>query len=212
VVDEPLVVEGDYERVGAVVLAAGSSSRMGVPKQTLRFRGQTMLRRAALAALGAGCRPVVVVTGAHAEQFRGELRGLNVVEVLNDLWETGMASSVRAGVEGLVGADSEVAAAVLMLCDQPHVSAEVIKGLVAAYRATGSPVVASAYGGGFGVPALFGRALFAELARLEGAAGAKQVIKRHAAAAHFLSFPGGEVDVDTPDDFSRLITEDVEQE
>ncbi|HWS56221.1 MAG TPA: nucleotidyltransferase family protein [Pyrinomonadaceae bacterium] len=194
------------------MLAAGSSSRMGVPKQTLQFRGQSMLRRAALAALGAGCRPVVVVTGAHAEQSGGELRGLDVLEVVNDLWETGMASSVRAGVEGLVGADPEAAAAVLLLCDQPHVNAEVISGLVAAYRATGRPVVASAYGGSFGVPALFGRALFAELARLEGAAGAKQVIKRHAAEAHFLPFRGGEVDVDTPDDFSRLITGDVERE
>ncbi|HVF43351.1 MAG TPA: nucleotidyltransferase family protein, partial [Pyrinomonadaceae bacterium] len=180
---------------------------MGVPKQTLQFRGQSMLRRAVLAALGAGCRPVVVVTGAHAEQSRGELRGLDVVEAVNDSWETGMASSVRAGVGGLVGADPEAAAAVLMLCDQPHVTAEVIGGLVAAYRATGSAVVASVYGGGFGVPALFGRALFAELTRLEGAAGAKQVIKRHAAEALLLPFPGGEVDVDTPDDFSRLITE-----
>ncbi|HEU4598045.1 MAG TPA: NTP transferase domain-containing protein, partial [Pyrinomonadaceae bacterium] len=60
--------------VGAVVLAAGSSSRMGTPKQLLPFRGQTLLRRSALAALGAGCRPVIVVTGAHAEQTRGELR------------------------------------------------------------------------------------------------------------------------------------------
>ena len=184
---------------------------MGVPKQTLQFRGQSMLRRAALAALGAGCRPVVVVTGAHAEQSRGELRGLNVLEVVNALWETGMASSVRAGVESLVGADPEVAAAVLLLCDQPHVNAEVISGLVAAYRATGRPVVASAYGGSFGVPALFGSALFAELARLEGAAGAKQVIKRYVSEAHFLPFHGGEVDVDTPDDFSRLIAKDVEQ-
>ncbi|MCA1613604.1 MAG: nucleotidyltransferase family protein [Acidobacteria bacterium] len=194
-----------------MILAAGSSSRMGVPKQTLQFRGETLLRRAALAALVAGCRPVIVVTGAHAAQSRGELRGLNVLEVVNALWETGMASSIRAGVEGLVGADPEAAAAVLMLCDQPHVNAEVISGLVAAHRTTGRPVVASAYGESFGVPALFGRALFAELARLEGAAGAKQVIKRHAAEAHFLPFRGGEVDVDTPDDFSRLITEDVEQ-
>ena len=205
-------IEVGHEGVGAVILAAGSSSRMGVPKQTLRFRGQSMLRRAALAALGAGCRPVIVVTGAHAEQSGGELRGLDVLEVVNDLWETGMASSVRAGVEGLVGANPEAAAAVLMLCDQPHVTAEVIEGLVAAYRTTGRPVVASAYGGSYGVPALFGRALFAELARLEGAAGAKQLIKRHAAEAHLLPFRGGEVDVDTPDDFSRLLAEEVGQE
>lgn len=62
------------------------------------------------------------------------------------------------------------------------------------------------------MPALFGRSLFVELAQLEGAAGAKQDIKRYAADAHFLPFPGDEVDVNTPDDFSRLITEDVSQE
>lgn len=210
--DEPLSVETGGGRVGAVVLAAGSSSRMGVPKQTLPFRGQTLLRRAALAALDAGCRPVLVVTGAHAEQSRGELRGLAVLEVVNALWKTGMASSIRAGVEALISAEPEAAAVVLLLCDQPHVNAERISALVAAHRVTGRSVVASTYGGSFGVPALFGRALFAELARLEGAAGAKQVIKRHAAEAHFLPFPSGVVDVDTPDDFSRLTAGDAEPE
>ncbi|HEY9402659.1 MAG TPA: nucleotidyltransferase family protein [Pyrinomonadaceae bacterium] len=191
--------------VGAIVLAAGSSSRMGCPKQTLQYRGESLLRRAALAALGAECRPVIVVTGANAELSRRELDGLDVREVLNALWETGMASSVRAGVEGLVNADADVDAAVLLLCDQPHVTADIISGLIAAHRANGRIVVASTYGGSFGVPALFGRSLFDELARLEGTAGAKQVIKRHASEAHFLPFPCGEVDVDTPDDFSRLI-------
>jgi molybdenum cofactor cytidylyltransferase len=208
----PGVAESDSTGVGAVILAAGSSSRMGSPKQTLQYRGESLLRRAALAALGAGCHPVVVVTGANAELSRRELYGLDVREVLNPRWETGMASSVRAGVEALVGADADADAAVLLLCDQPYVTAEVISDLVAAHRATGKLVVASAYGGSFGVPALFGRALFVELARLEGAAGAKQVIKRHAAGAHFLPFPSGEVDVDTPDDFSRLIAQGVEQE
>jgi molybdenum cofactor cytidylyltransferase len=205
------VVESGTTDVGAVILAAGSSSRMGSPKQTLRYRGESLLRRAALAALGAGCRPVVVVTGANAELSRRELDGLDVREVLNTGWESGMASSVRAGVEALAGA-SDAGAVVLMLCDQPHVTAEVISGLVAAHRDTGSPVVASTYGESFGVPALFDRRLFAELAQLEGAAGARQVIKRHASEAQFLSFPNGEVDVDTPDDFSRLTAKDVEQE
>ena len=185
---------------------------MGSPKQTLQYRGESLLRRAALAALDAGCRPVIVVTGANAELSRRELDGLDVREVLNPLWETGMASSIRAGVEGLLSADPDAAAAVLLLCDQPHVTADVISALVAAHRATGRPIIASTYGGSFGVPALFGRELFAELAQLEGAAGAKQVIKRHASEAHFLPFPNGEVDVDTPDDFSRLTSGHVEQE
>ncbi len=185
---------------------------MGSPKQTLQFRGESLLRRAALAALSAGCRPVMVVTGANAELSRRELEGLDVREVFNPLWEAGMASSIRAGVEALISADPDADGAVLLLCDQPHVTAEVISGLVAAHRATGRPVVASVYGGGFGAPALFARALFTELLHLEGAAGAKQVIKRHASAAHFLPCPGGEVDVDTPDDFSRLTARGVERE
>ena len=119
-----------------------------------------------------------------------------------------MASSIRAGIENLIGAEPDVAAAVFLLCDQPHVTADVLLDLIAAHRVTGKPVVASTYGGGFGVPALFDRTLFAELARLEGLSGAKEVIKRHAAEACFLPFPGGEVDVDTPEDFSRLMAEE----
>lgn len=199
------MAESSSVGVGAVILAAGSSSRMGSPKQTLPFRGTSLLRRAALAALGAGCRPVVVVTGAHAELSRRELDGLDARDVLNPQWETGMASSIRAGIEGLIGADPEAAAAILMLCDQPHVTAGVLSGLIAAHRATGRPVIASTYGGSFGVPAFFSRTLFAELTRLEGLSGAKEIIKRHASEARFLLFQGGEVDVDTPDDFSRLI-------
>ncbi|HEX8748780.1 MAG TPA: nucleotidyltransferase family protein [Pyrinomonadaceae bacterium] len=205
------MVESKLAGVGAVILAAGSSSRMGSPKQTLQFRGKSLLRRAALAALGAGCRPVIVVTGANSEQSRCEFEGLEVREVLNTSWESGMASSVRAGVEGLVIEDAEVSAAVLLLCDQPHVTAEVISALVEAHRATGKAIVASRYGGSFGVPALFSRTLFAELTRLEGKAGAKEIIKRNASEAYFLPFQEGEVDVDTPDDFSRLIAGDVEK-
>ena len=193
-------------RVGAVILAAGSSSRMGRPKQILQFQGESLIRRAALAALGAGCSPVVVVTGANAELMRSELDGLNVREVLNSLWETGMASSIRVGVKEL--ADADVDAAVVMLCDQPHVTADVISDIIAAHRTTGRTIVASTYGGSFGVPALFSKEFFAELERLEGAAGAKQVVNRHASLAHFLPFPCGEVDVDTPDDFSRLTAQD----
>jgi molybdenum cofactor cytidylyltransferase len=206
------MVEGNLTVVGAVILAAGSSSRMGSPKQALRYRGNSLLRRAALAALGAGCRPIIVVTGAYAEQSRRELEGLDVREVLNPRWETGMGSSVRAGIKGLVGADADVAAAVFMLCDQPHVTADIISGLIAAHHATGRPIIASTYGGSFGVPALFSSTLFGELTRLDGGSGAKEVIKRHASEAHFLPFRGGEVDVDTPDDFLRLIATSVEQE
>jgi molybdenum cofactor cytidylyltransferase len=200
------VFESGSGVIGAVILAAGSSSRMGRPKQLLRFGGETLLTRAALAALGAACNPVIVVTGAHAEQTRGELRGLGVLEVENPRWEAGMGSSVSAGVLALLEAQPGTAAVVLMLCDQPLVNADVVAGLVASHRETGCEAVASRYGESYGVPALFARTLFDELARLEGHAGAKQVIGRHASRARFVPFPGGEFDVDTPDDFTRLLS------
>jgi molybdenum cofactor cytidylyltransferase len=191
--------------VGAVILAAGSSSRMGTPKQVLQFEGNSLLRRATLAALGAKCRPVVVVTGAHAELCRRELDGLDVHEAFNANWETGMASSVRTGIECLINIDADTAGAVLLLCDQPHVTSDMISTLVATHDATEKSIVASAYAGGFGVPALFSRTLFKELMQLEGASGAKAIIKRHASDVHFLSFPDCETDVDTPNDFSLLL-------
>ncbi len=201
------MLESNSMSVGAVILAAGSSSRMGSPKQLLQFQGQSLVRRAAVAALEAGCRPVIIVTGANADLTRRELNGLEVSEVLNTDWETGIASSIRSGIEGLISAHPDVDASVVMLCDQPHVTAEIISTLVAAHRRTRSSIVASMYGESFGVPALFGKEFFAELARLEGMSGAKQVIQCHAPKAHFLPFPSGDVDVDTPEDFSRLTAE-----
>jgi molybdenum cofactor cytidylyltransferase len=194
----------DPDGIGAVILAAGPSTRMGTPKQLLQFRGETLVRRAASAAMRAGCHPVVVVTGAHAVITRQALRGLDVQEAENKQWESGMSSSLRVGIEALVIAAPCVQAVVLMLCDQPFVTPEVITGLVAAQRETGRAIVASGYGGSYGVPALFSRKYFAELIALEGVLGAKQVIQKHLAKVHLISFPKGEIDIDTPDDFARL--------
>lgn len=197
------VLVTDLAEVGAVILAAGASTRMGMPKQLLQLGGQTLLRRAANAALESGCRPVVVVTGANAAACRETLRGLDAREAVNQQWESGMGSSVRVGIEAVVTVD-QIAAVVLMLCDQPFVTREIIVRLVAAHRETGCSIVASRYGESYGVPAFFASTYFAELTALKGGAGAKQIIQKHLRKAHLLPFPGGEIDVDTPDDFARL--------
>jgi molybdenum cofactor cytidylyltransferase len=201
---KPTALVTDLGGVGAVILAAGASTRMGMPKQLLQFGGQTLLRRAASTALEARCRPVIVVTGAYATASREALRGLDVQEAENQQWEAGISSSVRVGIKAFVTANPQATAIVLMLCDQPFVTHEVIAGLVAAHIETGRSIIASRYGGAYGVPALFGSAHFAELTALEGAAGAKQIIQKHLPKVHLLPFPGGEIDVDTPDDFVRL--------
>ena len=196
------------DSIGAVILAAGASSRMGKPKQLLEYNGLTLVRRAALAARDAGCDPVVVVTGADAEELEKELRELNLQEANNPAWESGMGSSIRAGIQA-VKANDKITAVVLMLCDQPFVTSNVLSALIAAHRKTGREIVASSYGGTIGVPALFGKAFFTELLRLEGEAGAKQVIQRDFTQVHLLPFPQGEIDIDTPADFARLRSWDL---
>ena len=194
------------EWIGAVILAAGASSRMGRPKQVLEYGGQTLVRRAALAAQDAGCNPIVVVTGAHVEGLEAELQGLNLREANNPEWKSGIGSSIRAGIQTVVKTNDKVSALILMLCDQPFVTSQVLSRLITARRETGREIVASSYGETVGVPALFGRAFFAELVRLEREAGAKQVIQRHLAQVHLVPFPQGEIDLDTPADLAGLLS------
>ncbi len=196
-------MSGGAEPIAIVVLAAGASRRMGVAKQLLQVRGRTLLRHAVDAALGSSCRPVVVVLGANAEAVRPEIEGLPVQVVWNARWSEGLSTSIRAGIEALAAADPPEAV-VLTLCDQPFVGSDSIEALVAAYRSTKRPIVASQYGGTLGVPALFSRAVFPELMALDGDSGAKQVIQRHAASVWPVPCPQGAVDLDTPENHEAV--------
>ena len=80
------------ERVGAIVLAAGASRRLGQPKQLVQMEGQTLVHRAATAAIEAGCDPVTVVVGAEAEKISDALEALSVQIVLNASWAAGMGT------------------------------------------------------------------------------------------------------------------------
>ena len=115
-----------------------------------------------------------------------------------------MSSSIRAGIEAIDKLDFKTGAIVLILCDQPFVTVEIIGKLINAHRKTGCSIVASSYGDTFGVPALFKKSHFGELMALEGAAGAKQIIQKHLASTQFVDFPEGVIDIDTPEDFARL--------
>ena len=125
----------------AVILAAGPSSRMGSPKQLLALEGQSLLRRAAATALSSSCRPVIVVLGAHADRLQRELMGLDATVVENVAWQDGIGSSVRCGIEAVRHA-RDVDSAVLMVCDQPLVTSQLIDQLVATHRQDGAAIVA----------------------------------------------------------------------
>ena len=185
-------------KVGAVVLAAGRSQRFGRPKQLLLYDGQTLVRRAARAALAVRGR-VVVVAGREQEMIALELLGLPVTVVPNESWERGIGSSVRCGLDALPECD----AAVIVTCDQPRVDGSVIQQLIAEHAKSGKPIVASAYAGTLGVPALFARWMFDELRSLPDDKGAKSIILRHRDEVATVDFPAGALDIDTPEDYER---------
>jgi molybdenum cofactor cytidylyltransferase len=188
-------------RVGGVVLAAGSSSRLGRPKQLLRHEGSTLVRRTAEAAVAAGLAPVVAVLGAHPEAVGAELAGLPVHPVLNPDWAEGMGLSLRVGLRAL---PPEVDAALVVLCDQLRVDAAHLRALVDTFARTRAPIVASGYAGARGVPALFSRALFAELEALAPGEGARRIISREPARVQEVALAGGDEDIDTAADLARL--------
>jgi molybdenum cofactor cytidylyltransferase len=177
-------------RVGAVILAAGASKRLGLPKQLLMLSGETLLERAVRVARGAECSPVIVVLGASAEVIQARCKLDDAVVMVNEDWAEGMGSSLRVGV----GAVRDLDACVVMTCDMPAVTA----GHLLALMSSGE-VTASSYLGKRGVPAYFPGETFQSLMELRGDSGAKDLLR----SARAVELVGGELDVDTMEDLTR---------
>jgi molybdenum cofactor cytidylyltransferase len=189
-----------------ILLAAGSSSRLGQPKQLLQYEGKTLLRRAAETAVAAAAgAPVVVVTGALHEELLPEFTGLPVLAVRCSSWAQGMGASLKTGLAALESLCNNWDAVVVMLCDQPHVTTTVIEQLVAAYLHTSQPIVAAEYGAVRGVPVLFGAEVVPLLRLIPDAAGAAQLLKQHPQLVATVPFAAGAVDVDTPEQYAALL-------
>ena len=187
--------------IGVIVLAAGGSTRLGSPKQLLRYGGQTLIRGAATAAVESNCDRVVIVIGSRAGEMKCELEDLPVSIVENPEWQSGMSSSIRAGLREVPGND----AVLIMLCDQPFVTAAVLDNLIDTYHKTGMPIVASDYGAIRGVPALFSKELFGELRALTADEGARRIIARHPEVTATIEFADGAVDIDTKPQLSSVL-------
>ena len=192
------------KNIGAVILAAGGSCRFGQPKQLILFHGETLLRRVINAVRDAHCSPIVVVIASDDEKVARELRPASVAMVENKQWQRGIGSSIRAGVQALTRKPLDIDAIVLLVCDQPAVDAHAIKRLITLRSTTNKDIVASKYADTLGVPALFSSAFFRELGSLEDGAGAKSIIQQNRNRVAEFLFPGGEIDIDTREEWEKL--------
>src|SRR5687767_3824022 len=192
-------------RIGIVILAGGCSRKLGTPKQLVEFKGKSLLRNAVEVALRCACKHVVVVLGSRADEIYKEVCALPVETVINEEWSNGISTSLRKGLTKLTQADPNLAAAVIMLSDQPFVDENTVRSLVDVYKTSGKPIVASEYEGVVGVPALFDRDVFDELLALQGDQGARVVIRKSGASRiATIAAPEAAFDVDTPADHHRL--------
>lgn len=191
--------------VFAIILAAGSSSRLGSPKQLLAWRNASLLEHAVSNARTVLYQCVIVVLGAHADAIHSavDLDGLTVV--VNPDWQEGMASSIRAGVRALPASAS---AALILLCDQPLVNASHLRKLLEAWEAEPNHIVASEYRQSVGVPALFPAEFFDELSALNGDRGAKLLLLKFDDRLLKIPLPEAELDIDNAEDVARLAVSD----
>jgi len=200
-------------QVSAVILAAGTSSRMGQAKQLLPLGGTTVLARTIDNVRSAGLVEMVLVLGASAEAIRRQLprsllEGLKVV--VNQAYRQGMASSLR---EGLSALDPQTGAALIILGDQPFVRPQTLHQIMAGYHRSGAQIVIPSHQGKRGNPVLLSRSVFPEVMALEGDTGCRAIFPNHLDAILKLEVedPGILLDIDNQDDYDRLMLSTREQ-
>jgi molybdenum cofactor cytidylyltransferase len=207
------------KKVGIIILAAGSSTRLGEPKQLLSYQHKSLLARTIEAAKNAGDAKVVVILGDKHTAIAEDIEPLGVDVIYNAAWEEGMSSSVRVGLSALLkgqtgaghAAADDVAAqlegVILTVCDQPFLTSAVLQALLDEAKLSGKSIVASAYKDTLGTPVFFGRQYFEDLLALKGAQGARMLLKKYEAELASVPFDKGEIDIDTPEDYQKLITQ-----
>ena len=193
--------------VAGIVLAAGSSTRMGRNKLLLDVGGETLVRRAVRLAGEAGLDPVLLVTGHAREIVEREVRDFECAPIFNPDHETGIQTSVACGVDAVPAA---CGATVVMLSDMPFVTAGMVRTLVERHAETGAPLVVSRYGGEVNAPPiLYDRSLFGEIARMRAGCG-REVVRRHHEGAIQVEWPADRLrDLDRPDDYESVRREFV---
>ena len=192
-------------KTGIIILAAGSSSRMGEPKQLMMYKNKTFLQHIIAEAKNVNLEPVICVTGYQSDLIKKSLMGMDVSIVYNPQWPEGMGSGISAGIKQLLVSD--VDSVILAVGDQPYVSSDLFKTMQKLKDQSGKGIVACSYAGTLGTPVLFGKDYFSQLKSLSGNQGAKNIVKLNMSDVCPIEFEKGSIDIDTKEDYENLISE-----
>ncbi|HPN71416.1 MAG TPA: nucleotidyltransferase family protein [Saprospiraceae bacterium] len=189
---------------GIVILAAGSSSRLGFPKQTFEINEKSLLQNVIEEAQKTSVNEIVVVLGANMETILEKIDLGRTTCVKNTNWQKGLSSSIVCGLNYFSDKIPHLEYVVFLVCDQPFLKASNIQAIIDAYHHKLAQIIASDYKGIQGTPALFDRIFFEEIRQLEGDRGAMSIIKKYPEKVSLIPFDDGIYDVDTADDLERL--------
>ncbi|MEM8938352.1 MAG: nucleotidyltransferase family protein [Bacteroidota bacterium] len=192
----------DKITIGAAVLAAGPSRRLGEPKQLVRFKGKSLLQHTIDLVVEVQIDERMLILGANEQEIRHFINFKSFDVIQNQHWKEGMASSIRLAVE--VGLKKELDGLLILLSDQPYIDLELLNNLIGFYKPKKELIMASEYNNVLGVPALFDRHYFRELMELTGDSGAKRLINAYREKVKEVKFEKGLIDIDTPTDLDQL--------
>jgi len=191
-------------KTAIIILAAGSSSRLGQPKQLLAYKNATLLRHSINQASAVPNTIIFAVTGSHKDLIEKEVQDFEITISHNPDWESGMSSSIKKGLTDLLTEYPDCESCIFAVCDQPFVTHAVFENLIAEYQKSHKAIIASAYAETLGTPVLFDKKYFNELLQLKGQEGAKKIITRFAEDVIAVPFEKGNIDIDTMEDYSSL--------
>lgn len=194
----------NLENYSVIILAAGRSSRLGQAKQLLAYKGKTLLQHAIDSARQIHPDCITVVLGANKELILDQIKLDDVSVVENPNWESGIASSIKAGLNALARSHPASDGLLIMVCDQPFADSSVLQKLIDAQKETGKAIIGCSYDGTHGTPAFFHSSLFPDLLELTGDSGAKKLFEKYQNQSSFVSFDKGSIDIDTSEDYQNL--------
>ena len=197
----------DYQKSTCIIiLAAGSSSRMGRPKQLLEINGEQLLLRTVQTALDARVEKIIVVLGANEPVHRKIIAHLQVEGITNPEWGKGMGSSLKIGLAHLLETTPQPEAALVMVCDQPLLTSTHLTKLLNEATTNTRGIIASYYANSPGVPVLFKKSFFKSLLSIADHEGAKSILQKNKDDIATIEFPGGETDLDTWSDYENFMS------
>jgi molybdenum cofactor cytidylyltransferase len=191
--------------IGIIILAAGSSSRMGRSKQLLEIEGEPLLCRCVKVALQVNPSSAVVILGANEKPHRDVIEKLPVRIISNHYWNTGMGSSIKTGLNYLLQSGAELDGVIIMVCDQPALTSDHLRKLIETFYKKKKTIIASGYSNSSGVPVLFGRSFFSNLLLLGDDHGAKKIVTQFPEQVETVAFPKGSLDLDTEEDYLNFL-------